>query len=394
MIKYEIPENWIKYDFTALLQELVDAKSAINAIKMIPFQRSWVDKLQELQFKREIAGTTRIEGADFTERELDEALKETPEQLITRSQKQAHAARHAYLWISKVSEDNTIDEELILEIHRRIVTGADDDHCEPGKIRKTGEDVHFGIPLHRGTDGKDCKTVFHKLVIALNKDFRRHDPIIQAIAMHYHLAAIHLFTDGNGRTARALEALMLQRAGISSTCLIPMSNYYYEEKQTYLKTLADCHTQNHDLTSFLKFCLKGIAQQTLRLLDEIRIHGQKAIFRNTMYDLFGRLKTPRKRIIAERQLKILRLLLEHDQMEDVDIFNRLRINYTGLSNQQKAFIRDITGLHGLKAIDLYTDNEDNYFIRINLDWPKEITEPEFDKLIKSLPKAKSHPFLS
>ena len=38
---------------------------------------------------------------------------------------------------------------------------------------------------------------------------------------------MHPFVDGNGRTARALEALMLQRAGLRDSSFIAMSNYYY-----------------------------------------------------------------------------------------------------------------------------------------------------------------------
>ncbi len=37
-----------------------------SQIKMIPYQRSWVEGLQQIELKREIAGTSRIEGADFT----------------------------------------------------------------------------------------------------------------------------------------------------------------------------------------------------------------------------------------------------------------------------------------------------------------------------------------
>jgi hypothetical protein len=36
--------------------------------------------------------------------------------------------------------------------------------------------------------------------------------------------------------------------------------------------------------------------------------------RHVMYDLFNRLTTARKRVIAQRQLKMLNLLLEKDEM--------------------------------------------------------------------------------
>ena len=65
----------------------------------------------------------------------------------------------------------------------------------------------------------------------LDTSFRGHDILIQALAAHYHFAAMHPFLDGNGRTARALEALMLGGAGLRDTCFIAMSNYYYEEME-------------------------------------------------------------------------------------------------------------------------------------------------------------------
>src|SRR5580658_9882872 len=102
MIKYRIPSRWIHYDRAAILEELAEAKGAIIALRTIPFQRRWVEALQAMQLKLEVAGTTKIEGADFSGNELDAATKETPEQLFTRSQRQAHAAMQTYKWISTV----------------------------------------------------------------------------------------------------------------------------------------------------------------------------------------------------------------------------------------------------------------------------------------------------
>ena len=80
------------------------------------------------------------------------------------------------------------------------------------------------------------------------------------------------------------------------------------------RTLAAARAGNHDLTPFLKFGLRGIASQSHRLLYVIRHHVAKSVFRNLMFDLFTRLKSTRTRVIAKRQLEILKLLLEHDAM--------------------------------------------------------------------------------
>ena len=134
MIQYEFPKAWIAYDAPAITNALADAKASVLSLKTVPYQRRWVERLQQIELKREVAGTSRIEGAEFTERELEAAMKETAGQFATRSQRQAHAAVQTYRWIAKLPADRPINLDLILEIHRRIVTGADDDHCPLGNF--------------------------------------------------------------------------------------------------------------------------------------------------------------------------------------------------------------------------------------------------------------------
>lgn len=207
-IRYITPTHWIKYEIPSILNPLVEAKAAVKALKATPYQRDWVDRLQDIQLKMEVAGTSRIEGAEFTDMELDVALEEPAENHFTRSQRQAAAAASTYRWIASLPDDRPIDEGLVLEIHRRMVTGCDDDHCEPGRIRGRDHNVTFGFPLHRGCEGgQSCKVAFARLLEAVQREYPAHDPLIQAVAIHYHFAAMHPFQDGNGRTARALEAL-------------------------------------------------------------------------------------------------------------------------------------------------------------------------------------------
>src|SRR5438477_7293759 len=121
IVRYETPSDWIAYDRLAIIDQWMAAKVAMLALVERPHQRSWADELQRLQLKREVAGTSRIEGAQFTEKELEAAMRETPEQLETRSQKQAAAAVATYRWIAQLPADRPVDENLILEVHRRIV---------------------------------------------------------------------------------------------------------------------------------------------------------------------------------------------------------------------------------------------------------------------------------
>lgn len=394
IIRYSPPENWILYDAVGLTNALVNAKSTILSLRTLPYQKQWVERLQQMELKREIAGTSRIEGADFTDRELDDALNETHEQLITRSQKQARAAVSTYRWIGRIPDDVPVNRELICEIHKRLVLGADDDHCPPGVLRKRDENVSFGLPRHGGVEGGEkTNKAFSAFVDAINGEFKAHDPLIQAMAVHYHFAAMHPFLDGNGRTARALEALMLQRAGLRDTAFVAMSNYYYDEKPGYLKALAETRQRGHNLTSFLIFALKGVEIQGGRLLNEIFAETQREVFRNLMYSLFNRLKSTKKRVIGERQVQILELLLDSSPIKWEDLLKRTSHLYARLSNPRLAAVRDVNNLSGLGAVEVYSGDREEILIAIRLEWPTEITETEFFERIKKLPKGKTYPIL-
>lgn len=382
------------------MNHLVDAKAAVLSLKAIPHQRDWVEKLQEIQLKMEVAGTSRIEGADFTENELDVALSAsiTPEKLITRSQRQARAAIQTYRWISTLPDDMPVTEDLIMDIHRRMVTDCDDDHCSPGKLRGRDENVTFGFPRHRGSEGgTECLKSFSELVRALNGPFKGHDPLVQAMALHYHFAAMHPFLDGNGRTARALEALLLQRAGLRDTAFIAMSNYYYEEKPKYLSVLSDVRRLDHDLTPFLVFALQGVKTQCERLFTEISLSVKKAVFRNMMYDLFPRLQTPRKRVIAVRQVEILKVLLQK-AIPPMKLYRQLEsAHYVKLKSPISAYFRDVNALIHLGAVKIHNEQQGSGVVvtlEADLDWPGQVSESDFMARVKSFPKAKSHGFLS
>lgn len=187
---------------------------------------------------------------------------------------------------------------------------------------------------------------------------------------------------------------MLQRTGLRDTLFIAMSNYYYEQKVGYLNALAATRAAGHDLTPFLKFALKGIESQCRSLFAEIRQQVAKALFRNTVTDLFGRMKSPRKRVMSSRHAQLLFLMLDEEEMSLAALSERTRHIYI-VRNPHKALVRDLNYLIGLEALAATRlPDKAGYLLRIRLDWPTRITETEFFKRVKAMPKGKVYGFLS
>ena len=384
MSRYIRPQQWIRFDAAAIMEPLIAAKTAAGILGGLPYLPQWIAQVHEEQLRLEAVGTSRIEGAEFTQREQDEALAPgaTTRDDLTHSQRQLRAAEAAYRWLRSQPADRPVNDEFMRDVHRRFVTGCDDDNCEPGALRPAGWNVTFGTPQCRGVEGgDDCRSAFDALCDAVSGEFRQHDRIIQAMALHYHIGAMHPFGDGNGRTARALEAFMLRQGGVNGLVMVSLSNYYYEHKEEYLAALSASRQTEHDLTPFLRFALPAVAQQCGNVANTIIDNHKRTLFRQFAVALFGRLRTPRRRVLVERQLAILEALLEAGASAPGDLLDRTDSHYRTLKYPGRAQVRDIIDLFDMGALLV-----DQGLICVNLDWPRQFSESD---LLERLERATS-----
>lgn len=87
------------------------------------------------------------------------------------------------------------------------------------------------------------------------------NPILRSLAFHLLFTYIHPFIDGNGRTARLVEQLMLQKEYKLGLC-IPISSIILQDKSAYYKVFNSGKTfgRNHldvlslDITDFINNC--------------------------------------------------------------------------------------------------------------------------------------------
>ena len=251
-------------------------------------------------------------------------------------------------------------------------------------LRLAGANVTFGSPRCRGAEGgAELATAFGALGQAFAGEFQRHDRIIQAMAAHYHLGAMHPFGDGNGRTARALEAFMLREAGVNDMVMVSLSNYYYEHVEEYLAALYDSRNSGHDLTPFLRFALPAVAERCNALATEIVTHNKRLLYREFARSLFGRLRSPRRRALAERQLRIIETLLDSGSMSASDLVQQVWVHYMGLKHPSRALGRDLSGLLSLSAIVVSGDGA----VAVDLDWPRQFSESELLERYERMPSA-------
>lgn len=98
------------------------------------------------------------------------------------------------------------------------------------------------------------------------------DPLVVMAIAHYQFEAIHPFEDGNGRTGRILNVLMLMSAGLLGQPILYLSRYIIEHKDEYYRRLLAV-TRDGAWNEWILFLIEGIRQtatSTVVKIDQIQ----------------------------------------------------------------------------------------------------------------------------
>jgi len=156
----------------------------------------------------EAIASSQIEGAATTRRKAKEMLA-TNKKPANRSEQMILNNYKAITHIRGL-KDVPLSCEILAELHRILCekTLAED---EIGKFRQSPQDDNVevidpdGTVLYRPPAGKDVRGMLDALIEFANSDDGKFiHPLIKGILLHFWLAWIHPFCDGNGRTARAI----------------------------------------------------------------------------------------------------------------------------------------------------------------------------------------------
>lgn len=98
------------------------------------------------------------------------------------------------------------------------------------------------------------------------------DPLVRMAIAHYQFEAIHPFADGNGRSGRILNILMMLNDGLISSPILYLSRYIIAHKDDYYRLLLDV-TRDDAWEDWVRFMLSAVeetATTTLAKIDAIQ----------------------------------------------------------------------------------------------------------------------------
>jgi Fic family protein len=85
------------------------------------------------------------------------------------------------------------------------------------------------------------------------------DPLVRMAVAHYQFEAIHPFTDGNGRTGRVLNQLMLVEHGLLEIPVMYLSRYIIRHKADYYRLLLAV-TREQAWEGWILYVLAGVQE--------------------------------------------------------------------------------------------------------------------------------------
>ena len=216
--------------------------------------------------KMEGASTTRIIAKDMLRKKKSPQNKS--QQMIVNN----------YNTIQYIVEhkDEPLTEELLLTIHTLMTEKTLDNPEDAGHFRTNDNvvvaDMVEGDVIYTPPSFQEIPEFVESLCDFFNNDNPRTfiHPIIRGIIVHFMLAFMHPFVDGNGRTARALFYWYMLKEGYKLTEYMSISRVIAKSKSSYEKAFRYVENDGNDMGYFVAYNLGALEKSFQQLRDYIQ----------------------------------------------------------------------------------------------------------------------------
>lgn len=196
----------------------------------------------------------------------------------------------------------TLSEAMLQEIHKKTISGILDE-TEAGHYRSLKvviRNTTTGEITFRPPPPSDVPSRIADFFTWLNSPVAREThPLLKAGILHAELVRIHPFTDGNGRSTRALALFLLLLEGYEIKKFFSLDEYYDADPQAYYDALKSVEITG-ELTSWLEYFVLGISLEFGRIKNQVQ-----------KLSLDGRLKETiggKQIALTDRQIRLVEYL--------------------------------------------------------------------------------------
>lgn len=201
-----------------------------------------------------------------------------------------------------------LTRHILQEIHRLTVAGLLPE-SESGHYRSVKvviRNTQSGEITFRPVAPTEIAFYIDELFAWLNSEEGKSvHPLLRAGILHYELVRIHPFTDGNGRTARAMALLLLFLEGYELKKFFALEEYYDSHPEEYYSALQSV-SQSGELTEWLEYFMLGISIEFNRI---------KTLVQKLSLDLHLKSTIGGRQItLSARQIKLVEHIERHGEI--------------------------------------------------------------------------------
>ncbi len=173
---------------------------------------------------------------------------------VIGEQKDIQEVKNAYKAYEEIEKVNPYSVEDLKKIHGILTFLVEKD---AGKFRNHGEAVYDGdIEIFMSPPHKLVPSLMDNLFNWMNQVKDTINPLILSSIFHYEFVFIHPFYDGNGRTARLWQTVILSHWEKAFTYL-PIESMIKKNQEEYYVAIQNCNRAGES-TEFIEFMLKMI----------------------------------------------------------------------------------------------------------------------------------------
>ena len=244
--------------------------------------------------------SSQMEGAATTRKVAKEMLRKK----MTPKDKSQQMISNNYQTIQFIvsHKDVPLTPELLLQIHQLMTEHTMQNPQDSGCFRRNNDVVvENGITyetVHTPPTFEEIPNFVEDLCLFFNeKDAPQFiHPIIRGIIIHFMVAYVHPFADGNGRTARALFYWYMLKQGYWLTEYLSISRVIAKSKKSYEKAFLYTESDGMDMGYFVAYNMRVLQQSFKQLQDYIKRKQEEKRAANSFLRI-GNINTRQAQII-------------------------------------------------------------------------------------------------
>ncbi len=302
------------------ISQIESSKAIIDASPIIP---AYEKQFQEEAIVNAVHYGTKLEGNDLSFNQVAKVIEGKQVYAAKRDIQEVINYREVMDYLENLSQEkksdkNLYNKETLLDIHKKTVEGiVPEDQAEGFRdLQVTVRNSVTNEIFFRPPPPVEVKYLVEDFFNWLISDSANQThPVLKAGITHYVLVAIHPFTEGNGRTARAMTTLILMQENYNIRRLFALEEYFDRHAENYYNSLQAVSLQkgeinDRDQTPWLEFFTTALATELKKVEEKVR---------HISSDIHLKKKLGNKQIpLNRRQVKLVEYMREYNALRMSD----------------------------------------------------------------------------